>query len=335
MSGPEGSGGEALTRVVAYQHGIYPRSEAVVAATRDLERGRTTKEDVDARVADDEQAFAALQREAGLDLFSDGLLRWQDVFRPLADAAGFPARTLLRWFDNNSFYRAPEVGDTVPVALGGAVPEVFERADGEAAVQGSRVATLPSPYTFSRAAHTSGDRDVLARDLGVRFLAPLAGALAGRGFDAIHLEEPWLPYHGIEDGGWAALEDGLQEIRTALDGRAALVLHTYFGDGAPHVDRLRKLPVDAVGIDFVETDLDALGSNWEVGVLAGILDGRRSLVEDPADVAAFAQRVAERLQPAALYLSSNSELEMLPTTVADQKVRVLGEAAATLRGALA
>jgi len=221
----------------------------------------------------------------------------------------------------------------VPSTLGGALPEVLERA--QSVAPAPRVATLPSPYTFSRAAHTAADRDVLARDLGVRFVAPLAGALAGRGFDVIHLEEPWLAYGGhaggIGDAGWAALEDGLYEIRTALDGRATLVLHVYFGDAAPHVDRLRKLPVDAIGIDFVESDLDALGSNWEVGVVAGILDGRRSLVEDPDDVAAFAVRVAERLQPPTLFLSSNSELEMLPTEVAERKVRSLGAAAARVR----
>ena len=118
-------------------------------------------------------------------------------------------------------------------------------------------------------------------------------------------------------------------------GGAALVLHTYFGDAGPHIDRLRKLPVDAVGIDFVETDLDALGSNWEVGVLVGAIDGRRSLVENPTEVAAFAQRVAERLRPDTLYLSSNSELEMLPTEVAERKMRVLGEASARLKDALA
>ncbi len=327
-----------MTRVVAYQHGIYPRSEAVVAATRDLERGRTTPDVVDARLADDEQAFVEVQQEAGLDLLSDGLLRWQDIFRPLADAAGLPARTLVRWFDNNSFYRAPEVVEMVPLTLGGALPQAFERA--QSVAPEPRVATLPSPYTFSRAAHTSADRDVLARDLGVRFVAPLAGALAGHGFDVIHLEEPWLAYGGhadggIDDAGWAALEDGLYEIRTALDGRASLVLHVYFGDAAPHVDRLRKLPVDAIGIDFVESDLDALGSNWEVAVVAGILDGRRSLVEDPGDVAAFAVRVAERLQPPTLFLTSNSELEMLPTDVAQRKVRSLGEAAARVKETLA
>ena len=95
--------------IAAYQHGIYPRSEEVVAATRGLERGRTGPEEVSAAYAQDRADFIQVQREAGLDYSSDGLLRWQDVFRPLVDStSGLDAHTLVRWFDNNSFFRAPE-----------------------------------------------------------------------------------------------------------------------------------------------------------------------------------------------------------------------------------
>src|SRR5689334_25327951 len=106
-----------MTRVLAYQHGIYPRSERVVAATRDLERGRTTPRAVDDAFRQDEADFVDLQRKAGLDVFSGGLVRWQDIFRPLVDASvGMRARTLVRWFDNNSFYRAPEIeGPVAPI----------------------------------------------------------------------------------------------------------------------------------------------------------------------------------------------------------------------------
>src|SRR5712691_3022242 len=49
--------------IAAYQHGLFPRSESVVAVTRDLERGRTTEEAVEAAFVDDREAFIALQRE--------------------------------------------------------------------------------------------------------------------------------------------------------------------------------------------------------------------------------------------------------------------------------
>src|SRR5437870_4295704 len=110
--------------VAAYQHGIYPRSESVVAATRGVERGRVSPGEVDAAFVDDLREFVDVQLGAGLDYFSDGLLRWQDIFRPLVDAtSGLEARTLVRWFDNNSFFRAPEV--VGPLTNSSSVPEVF------------------------------------------------------------------------------------------------------------------------------------------------------------------------------------------------------------------
>src|SRR3546814_10019274 len=39
-----------IDRVIAYQHGTFPRSEDVVAATRRLERGRVAQQAVDAKI---------------------------------------------------------------------------------------------------------------------------------------------------------------------------------------------------------------------------------------------------------------------------------------------
>src|SRR5439155_3530339 len=110
-------------------------------------------------------------------------------------------------------------------------------------------------------------------------LAPVCAALAGRGYEVLHLHEPWLPYFGIEPESWDEFEKALTEVRSALPGGTTLVLHVSFGDAGPHIDRLRRLPVDVVGVDLVETDPASLGSRWETGLLAGCLDGRSSLLE--------------------------------------------------------
>jgi methionine synthase II (cobalamin-independent) len=141
-------------------------------------------------------------------------------------------------------------------------------------------------------------------------------------------------YFGMEAGDWPDLEKALVEIRDAA-GEASLVLHTYFGDAAPYAGRLRALPVDAVGIDFVKTDLGSLGAGWEVGILVGCLDGRSSPVESALGTTAFVRRVAESLEPPSLYLSSNCELEYLPRDIARQKVLRLGEISARVKAALA
>ncbi len=321
-----------MTRVLAYQHGIYPRSERVVAATRDLERGRTTPQAVEDAFGQDEADFVDLQRRAGLDAFSNGLVRWQDLFRPLVEASeGMRARTLVRWFDNNSFYRAPEIeGPVAPIKDSAALASMFGAGD---QVPAPRVATLPSPYLFSRVAHVAsgGDRDALLTQLTDALLVPAVNAAADHGAAFVHLQEPWLPFFGIDDSSWMALESALVTLREVLGDRALLVLHLPFGDAAPHAERLRALPVDVVGIDFVQTDLDALGTGWPMGILAGCIEGRRSLVESAEDVASFAAKVAGAIQPSTLILSSNCELELLGSGVAERKVLALGQAASMLR----
>lgn len=319
-------------RITAYQHGVYPRSEGVVAATRGLERGRTSLQEVDRAFREDREDFIAVQREAGLDYFSDGLIRWQDIFRPLVEASGgMDARTLVRWFDNNSFFRAPEV--TGDLTLSTPVPAVFEDDDD---LPRPRVASLPSPYLFSRAAQAHGDRNALMMDLTREILRPVVEALAGRGYEVIHLQEPWLPYFGLEPADWDDFENALMEIRDGISSSpSVLVLHAYFGDAGPYVERLRHLPVDALGVDFVQTDLDELGSNWETGLLAGALDGRSSPVESTDGTVEFLRRATEAVSPQALYLSSNCELEYLPRDIARQKVARLGEVSARLKELLA
>jgi 5-methyltetrahydropteroyltriglutamate--homocysteine methyltransferase len=310
------------TEIAAYQHGIFPRSESVVAATRDLERGRTSEEAVEAAFSDDRDAFVALQRGGGLGFFSDGLLRWQDLFRPLVEAStGLDADGLARWFDNNAFYRTPDV--SAPPVLS-VEPAVFAGLD---ALPRPRMATLPSPYLFFRA----------ARGLGVveaaeALLRPAAEFLVARACALIHLQEPWIGFHGIEDAEWASFEKALGVLTEGLS--ATVVLHVFYGDAEPLLDRLRRLPVAAVGVDLVETDAGAVGTHWETGLLAGCVNGRSTVLEDVDATAEVVARVTERAGPPRLFLSSASELELLPQTLAAEKVRLLGAVTARAREVL-
>jgi methionine synthase II (cobalamin-independent) len=151
---------------------------------------------------------------------------------------------------------------------------------------------------------------------------PAAEFLVARGCALIHLEEPWIGFHGIDEAEWASFEKALGVL---TDGLAALVvLHVFYGDAARLLDRLRRLPVGAVGVDLVETDASAVGSHWETGLLAGCLNGRATVLEDPDATAELVARVAEQAGPPRLFLSSASELELLPQPLAAAKVRLLG-----------
>src|SRR5260370_2370019 len=129
--------------VFVYQHGIYPRSEQVVAATRGIDRGRVGSDAVGRAFADDLAAFVRVQQDAGMDFFSDGLLKWQDIFRPLTEALGAKPHTLVRWFDTNTFVREPELSGRLATP---AHPDVVVP---HTSLPRPRVTTLPSPSLFS------------------------------------------------------------------------------------------------------------------------------------------------------------------------------------------
>jgi 5-methyltetrahydropteroyltriglutamate--homocysteine methyltransferase len=312
--------------VSAYVQGIYPRSEPLVAATRDLDRGRTTPEAVSELFDQDLRDLIALQREAGLDFFSDGLLRWQDLFRPLVDACpGLEGGALIRWFDNNTFYRAPE--ERADISFGGSLGSEY---DTSSVVPEPRVATLPSPLLFSRVTVSRGSANDLMLELARGLLRPVAEHLVAQGYGLIQLQEPWLVFHGIEDGDWKHFEESLGLVTEGLG--ATTVLHTYFGDAGPWIDRLRDLPVDAVGVDFFETDVRSLGSGWDSkGLLVGAINGRRSNMEPVDEIVKLVRMVEDTAAPREVFVSSISDLELLPRDLAAQKVRRLGEAAGKLR----
>jgi 5-methyltetrahydropteroyltriglutamate--homocysteine methyltransferase len=294
---------------------------------------------VDAAFRSDLARWVEVQQGAGLDFYSDGLLRWQDIFRPLVESLGIKPHTLVRWFDTNTFFREPEFsslpspsgGISIPFpSAGSSIPSPSGGGQGgglisDGSVPSPRVSTFPSPFMFSRAARTSLDRNRLMVALAESVLRPVIDAAVKAGSELIHLEEPWLGYYGIAKQDWAPLRDALEAVRGKQG--ATLALHVYFGDAGPHLDQLRTLPVDAIGVDLIETDVATLGGGWDKGLVAGVMNGRQSLVESASSIVEVAGHLADTLRPPALYLTSNCELGFLPTSVAERKVQRLGEAA--------
>jgi 5-methyltetrahydropteroyltriglutamate--homocysteine methyltransferase len=288
----------------AYAPGIYPRSDALIQATRDLDRGRASVEDVERRRAADLDALLTAESEAGFNLLSDGMLAWQDLFRPFVDASeGMEAGALTRFLDTNTFFRAPHATGTPRLSqpLG---------ADAVADLDGPRLVTLPSPYAFGEAA------GVDPREIAASVLAPAVEALDA---EVLVLAEPFLARQ--PDPDLAALGDALSQ----LPARGTLVLQLTFGDASPLLESLADLPVGGIGVDFYLTPLEAVPEGFSKLLLAGVVDARSSEVEDPAALASFAARLGERTS-GELALVPNGDLQFVAEPIARRKLVALGEA---------
>ncbi len=313
----------------AHLVGIFPRSEKVVELSRAVERRRASAEELSAAIADDERRVIALQREAGLDYVVDGQFRWQDLLRPLSDGIpGMHPGGIVRWFDNNSFYRRPVItGSLQPT--GKAVLSVLNLG----ALAGLRwKAVLPSPFALATLSENASGRSAgQVLDDAAAVLRAEAQALAAVGCAYIQFNDPALATRAAR-GDVPRAREALIKVTDGLRVRTAL--HTFFGDAGPLLGELVRFPVDEVGVDLYAGALNgARGGAAGKTLLVGAMDGRNSLVEDVGALVEQVVRVRDRLGAADVALVPNCDLEFLPWDVAEAKTRRLGEAAAVLRAA--
>src|SRR5918992_1502944 len=306
-----------LPEIKAYAPGIYARSEELVQATRDLDRGRTTKEAVEERREADMRSFLDAQREARLDYLSDGLLNWQDIFRPFDETArGLAAGPLTRFLDTNTFFRAPAVTEEAPKLVEPLGEPYFRVRE---LPRNRWVATLPSPHAL--AASAAGE--LAPREVAEGVLEPQIRWLAQNGCAMVVLQETAL------FGGRIDVYP-LSEALDALQSPLPVALQLPFGDSGDILGEVVELDIVAIGMDFYATDLEALPRPFPKTLLAGVVDARNSLIEEPGNLAEFGRQLLEDLE-GGLHLVPNGDLQFVPEKIAMQKVLRLGEAARILK----
>ena len=318
--------------------GSYPR----IGETPELQQLRRTiaarerkEAGTDAlRAADDALVRAALddQLDAGLDLVTDGQVRWYDPISHLAGKlAGVEINGLLRLFDTNFYFRQPVVRSAVTRREAMIVSEYeFARAHSAKPIK----PVLTGPYTLARSSIvTNGAYDnvgALTRGYAVA-LSLEVEALAKSGAEVIQIDE-----HAIlkQQADLHVLERALAGL-AASKGKAKLALHLSFGNPQPLYDRLQALPVDILSLDFTYNPkfvdfVAAAGSGKPLGL--GLVDARNTRLEDAGTVARQAERILSRLEASACYLLPSCGLEYLPRDRARSKLKLLAQVRAHLKG---
>jgi 5-methyltetrahydropteroyltriglutamate--homocysteine methyltransferase len=290
-----------------------------------IERGEATAEDLDRAQDDLVREVIAEQETAGIDLVTDGQVRWDDLLTPFArHIAGFEIGGLLRWFDNNTYYRRPVcVGP--PEWRGPSSVDAFKFAVETATAPVKAV--IPGPITFTRMSldeHFGTHEDfVLAI---ARVLAQEAFELEAAGASVIQIDEPSL-LEAPEDLDLAAAALGV--VVGDLQ-RAETVLATYFGDAKRLGPQIFDLPVDGFGFDLVSGP-----ENREVikeippekKLQAGIVDARNTKLEDTDALARTISDLAELVTPQRLRVAPSCGLDYLPREKARAKLQRLSDAA--------
>jgi 5-methyltetrahydropteroyltriglutamate--homocysteine methyltransferase len=335
--------------------GDTPELQLLRRTIAGLDRGERTTADVLDAEHDMTRRAIADQVKAGLDVITDGQIRWYDPISHLAAKLdNIQIKGLLRFFDTNFYFRQPVVTGT-PVRRSTFIVNEFSFARNalghlptpeEKAGKLSVKPVLTGPYTLAKSSLTepsgNGAPDPLAsleaRELAyAEALAAEIAALAETGAELIQLDEPAIIKYPQD---WAVFEKSLAPIVRARDAavksgrKLRLALYVYFHDCAPLYEKLVALPVDVLGLDFsynpkLADVIASAGSPKPLGL--GLVDGRNTRLENPAEVARRLERLLPKIKGGA-YLGTSSGLEYLPRDRAYSKLELLAKIRRALEG---
>ncbi|UIO98573.1 5-methyltetrahydropteroyltriglutamate--homocysteine methyltransferase [Halobaculum sp. CBA1158] len=333
-----------MTDVVATTPGLYPLPDWAKGELSDL-KGHQKHDLIDgdegaaiAEAYDDVRAeFVADQREAGVDRIVEGQGRWDDMLaHPLTVHDNVETGGIVRYYDNNNFYRDPRVVGELTAS--GDVAEELTAAADLAGDDDALQAVLPGPYTLADLASDEhyGDAAEFLDAVG-DFLADEVEAFPAH--ETLFLLEPSYVTNAPDDDLNELASETIDRVAGATD--ADVVVHTYweaFEETA--YAHLMDAGVDAVGFDFVAADREAnlecineLGTADDIAL--GLVDGQNTLVEDPETVAERVDWVRDQI-PAqefeTTYVTTNTEPFYLPVNKHQAKLSVLAEAAEIAAG---
>lgn len=313
--------------------GSYPKppdegqSFVVRQTLHKLERKEATVEDLTDAQNDLAHSIIGEQEAAGIDIVTDGHARWDDILTPFArHITGFEIGGLLRWFDNNVYYRRPVcVGN---LEWGG--PSSVDAWRFAHSVASKPVkAVIPGPITFARLSvdehYGTHEEFVLAI---ARVLAQEAFELEAAGAGHLQIDEPAL-LDAPEDLALAKKALGIITGELKAD-ETEVTLATYFGDAKRLGEEIYDLPADVFGFDLVagpenRAIVDALPDGKKVQ--AGLVDARNTKLEDEDDLARDIGTLTERFGADRVRVAPSSGLEFLPREKARAKLAHLAQAA--------
>ena len=354
-----------MTDIHATTPGLFPLPDAAKRDLSDLKGHQkgdliSGEENAEIESAYDtaRETVLAEQLDAGLDRVVEGQLRWDDMLaHPLTVSDAVETGGIVRYYDNNNFYRDPRIVDDLSASgdVGAELTATTELLDSEDTLSAgddsvsatfdgdtaeSLQAVLPGPYTLAELAtdeYYDDDAELLAA-VG-DFLAAEVASFPDHA--TLYLNEPSFVTDPPEDGRDERASAAIDTVASATD--AEVVVHTYWDafDEKPYA-HLLDADIDAVGFDFVAGDreenlycINEYGATDDIAL--GLVDGQNTLVEEPETIAERIEWVHDQV-PAqdfeTTYVSHNTESFYLPVNRHREKLAALAEGAALAEKAL-
>ncbi|HIP65648.1 MAG TPA: hypothetical protein EYH08_03870 [Pyrodictium sp.] len=311
--------------------GGYPRSARLRKALRKLEEeGEAGLAEVQRVVYEDMLVVVGVQLGAGMYSVVDGMLDWHDPLRPFAEAwRGVYIDGLLRWFDNNFFYR---------------IPVFVEEPDPKRFVLAPRVKTLrsilpdwarirvvvPGPYTFTKLSkNRTGRNDRELMEIIARLLAEEVRRAVEAGASVVQVDEPMFADVDAKPDEASEAVEAVNIVFKAA-GNAETRLAIPYNVPSPDIyERILDVKAKTIILDFVDAFERGLKLVREKGVGghelgAGVIEARNIYIEPYERFASQLNAIKSVYRGDRLLVTTSAWLDLIPFHYAVEKTRILG-----------
>jgi len=300
--------------------GIHPRSERLIKTFRAYSRKKIGFDELSKVLERESREIIKLQLDLNYRYVIDGMLRWHDLLRPLAEKLdGVEVDGLSRWFDNNLFYKKPVIVGEVK-----RTDEILEEYVYPSEVPDRRFKlVLPDPFTFTSLSELGKRRfDDVLFEVSKAMNEEIREMEVEMGLGQVQLSAPSLVWRKLDEDSLELAKDAVDECLKGVS--AEKMIHLPFGDALNSFPQILDARVDVIGFDMTSTKLKELREyRIDRGVGLGFVDGRNSLIEDVEFVRRRVEDYLEANEPETIYIIPSCDLEYLPRRVADEKVRLL------------
>lgn len=316
------------SRIWSMVLGGYPRSRRARHALRDYERGAIAYGEAEERVIEAGLIVIGVQLASGNLYIVDGMVDWHDPFRPFVEAwrNAYPDG-LLRYFDNNFFYRIPVFTDDPEPSRLVLAPRVLRFR--ELVEPAQLKVVVPGPVTFALMSRREADMSVeeLAESIA-RILSMEVREAVKAGASLVQIDEPMLTDPEASRDQAVLAAELASRIASEAGARSALAL--YFDVPKPEVyEALLDSKVDMLILDVADAPtraLELLKSKGFGGHTPGLgLINARQIYDDRYSLVASAlKELIGSIDSEELAVTTTTWLDLIPFRYSIRKTYLLG-----------
>jgi 5-methyltetrahydropteroyltriglutamate--homocysteine methyltransferase len=306
-------------KIQSFLTGLFPRSKELRKAIRAYQKKEINKEDLEKVYSSEANKLIEIQKELGISYYQEGMLKWQDLLRPLCNYHGIQEGTLIRWFETNFFYRMPIIKDKIKYEE--PVLREFYCLD---TLKGANkvMIPIPDPLTFailSENYHYSKIKD-LVDDISEVIIDDISNIKIN--IDVFQVISPAIGYYELDDEDLKSYNDFLKKLRYF---NKRIIVHFSF---IRHPSFLSKIQdYDILSLDLCYGDREKIIKaipNCNALSL-GLIDVSTSLIEEASYLLKEIKRISNYKKLSELYITNSSDLDLLPYEKAIEKIKVIKE----------